>query len=329
MYQRLIMAVAMALSFHCAGQGQSVTTASLPKVLISQVVEHPALDETTRGIIDGLQANGFKQGESVMVRVESAQASAVLASQIASKFVNQQPAVVVGVGTLSAQSFGKAARERRTKLIFSSVTDPLAVELVESLENPGYNTSGVSNFIPLEPQLALFKKIQPRLKRLGILYNPGEINTVRIVQNLEAICPQVGLTLIKQAAIKTGDIPQASARLARQVDALLISNDNTALAAFPSIVRAAHKVGIPVYVSDTDAVTQGALLALGPNQYTVGLQTGAMVARVLRGEEIANLPVEFPHETQLVINLEVATRLGITIPEEIRLQATLINSVTR
>lgn len=329
MYQPLILAIAMALSFYCVGQGPLVIPAPLPKVLISQVVEHPALDETTRGIIDGLQANGLKRGERVTVRVESAQASAVLASQIASKFVAQKPAVVVGVGTLSAQSFGKAAREGRIKLIFSSVTDPLAVELVESLEHPGYNTAGVSNFISLEPQLALFKKIQPGLKRLGILYNPGEINAVRMVQHLETLCPQVGLILIKQVAIKTGDISQASARLARQVDALLISNDNTALAALPSIVHVANQAGIPVYVSDTDAVKQGALLALGPNQYTVGLQTGAMVARVLRGEEIASLPVEFPHETQLVINLDVANRLGITIPEAIAAQATLINGTLR
>lgn len=329
MYQHLILAMAMTLSFHCVGQGPSVIPTPLPKVLISQVVEHPALDETTRGIIDGLQANGFKRGELVTVRVESAQASAVLASQIASKFVAQKPAVVVGVGTLSAQSFGKAAREGRIKLIFSSVTDPLAVELVESLEHPGYNTSGVSNFVSLEPQLALFKKLQPGLKRLGILYNPGEINAVRMVQHLETLCPQVGLILIKQVAIKTGDIPQASARLARQVDALLISNDNTALAALPSIVHVANQAGIPVYVSDTDAVKQGALLALGPNQYTVGLQTGALVARVLRGEEITSLPVEFPHETQLVINLDVANRLGITIPEAISAQATLINGTRR
>jgi putative ABC transport system substrate-binding protein len=129
---------------------------------------------TTKGIIDGLEQNGYKRGVNLDLRVESAQANSALSSQIAAKFVSQDPDIVVGVATISAQSFAKYAKENKAKLVFSSVTDPLKAELVQSLDKPGNNTSGVSNFVELEPQIKLFQQIQSNLKRLGFLYNPSE-----------------------------------------------------------------------------------------------------------------------------------------------------------
>jgi len=291
------------------------------KVFISQIIEHPALNVTVKGIIDGLEKNGFKRGDNLNIRVESAQANAALASQIAVKFVNQTPDVIVGVGTVSAQTVAKYARENKVKLVFSSVTDPIGASLVKNLKRPGNNTSGVSNFVALEPQLKLFQKLQPKLRKLGVLYNPGEINSVSIVKKLEKLCPKLGITLVKQTANKTADVAQAATKLSEQADAIFISNDNTALGALQSIIRAANKVKVPVYVSDTDAVELGALAALGPNQYQVGLQTGKMIARILNGKDVNRMPVEFTSRTDLYINEEAARIVGIKIPKGIKSQA--------
>jgi putative ABC transport system substrate-binding protein len=88
---------------------------------------------TTKGIIDGLEQNGYKRGVNLDLRVESAQANSALASQIAAKFIGKGPDVVVGVATISAQNFVKYAKENKVKLVFSSVTDPLKAELVQRL----------------------------------------------------------------------------------------------------------------------------------------------------------------------------------------------------
>lgn len=296
------------------------------KVLISQVIEHPALDATTQGIIDGLAEAGYKKGETLDIRVESAQANGALAGQIASKFVTQDPSIVVGVGTLTAQSFAKYASEGKVKLVFATVTDPLGAGLVKSLKNPGNNTSGVSNFVSLGPQLSLFKKLQPNLKKIGILYNSGEVNSIHIVKQLEDLCPKLGLTLIKQTVSKTADVSQAATKLAQNVDAILISNDNTALGALPNIIKAAQNAKIPVYVSDTDAVEQGALAALGPNQYEVGKQAGKMVVRILQGADINSQPVEFPSKTELYINLDTASQIGLSIPKDVLKKASKVIS---
>jgi putative ABC transport system substrate-binding protein len=292
------------------------------KIFISKVVDHKALDMTVKGIIDTLTTNGFIQGNNLDIRIESAQANAALAAQIASKFVNKSPDVVLGVGTMSAQSFAKYAMNNQVQLIFSSITDPIGANLVQTLTKPNKNISGVSNFVSLEPQVKLFKTLQPSLKRLGFIYNPGEPIGKFIVAKLNIIAPHFNLTIVPQTVTKTSEIPQATTKLAYNVDAIFISNDNTALSSLQSIIKVANTAKIPVYVSDTDAVELGALAAIGPNQYSVGQQTGQMLVRCLEGEKLENMPVEFPTQTELYINLDAAKIVGLSIPESILKTAT-------
>lgn len=290
------------------------------KVLISQVIDHPALNATTQGIIDSLDKAGFKQGINIEIRVESAQANSVVAAQIANKFVAQHPDVVVGVGTLSAQSFIKPAASNKVNLVFSSVTDPIAAHLI------GANITGVSNFVPLEPQLQMIRKFQPGLKRLGIIYSPGEINSVSLIERLSAACAALDITLVKQPAAKTADVVQATAKIVSNVDAVFISNDNIALSSLQSIIKItqSHKHMVPVYVSDTDAVKLGAIAALGPNQRDLGMQTGRMIAKILNGAAIKDLPVEYPSKLELAINLEEARKIGVRVPTNVLDQADIV-----
>lgn len=291
----------------------SLSASPVKTVCISQVVEHPALNQTKQGIIDTLKCEGFIEGENLKLYTESAQASPVLAQQIASKFVSRKSDVVVGIGTLSAQSLAKAARQGKTTLIFSSVTDPLGGGLVQSLEKPGYNISGVSNFVALEPQLAFYKELLPNLKTIGVPYNPSEPNSVKIIEQLKVLCDTKA-----QPLMRTADASQSATALSARCDAIFISNDNTSLAALPAIVGAGRKTKTPVLVSDTDTVEQGALAAMGPNQYAIGQQTGMMIARILRGESAASIPVEFPSATEGRINASTAKQLGISIPESLK-----------
>eukprot|EP01037_Dinobryon_pediforme_P013253 gene13253-13361_t len=276
------------------------------KILISKSAAHPALDSTTEGVIDAIKAGGYREGENLEIRIENAQGNPALAAQIASKFVNQ------------------SADEGRAKLAFSTVTDPVASSVVSSLENPGNSTSGASNFVDLKPQIRLFKRIQPSLKKLGIIYNPGEINGVVIVKKLEEIAAEFDIEIVKQTISKTADVPQAASGLCERCDAIFISNDNTALAGFQSIVKACMEKKIPLYVSDTDDVEHGAVAALGPNQFKVGQKTGRLVLRALEGEDLGAIPVEFPNEEdlELFLNLDAAKNVNLDIPEDIIKSAT-------
>lgn len=321
---KLLLPIIATLGLSVSGQCASTNAETPKKVYISKIVEHPALDATTKGIIDALQQKGYEKGKNLEVRVESAQANPALAQQIAVKYINKSPDIAVGVGTVTAQSFAKQAAAGKVKLVFSSVTDPLKAGLVQSLDHPGNNTTGVSNYVDLEPQLDLFKKLQPNLKKLGFLYNPGEANSAILKEKLETLCPKLGLTLVCQAINKTADVAQNATKLAQNAQAIFISNDNTALSSLQSVIKAAQAAKIPIYVSDTDAVAIGAVAALGPNQYEVGLQTGHIIARLLDGSDITNEKVEFPTKNDLYLNADAAKRVGINIPDDLLKSATKV-----
>ena len=170
----------------------------------------------------------------------------------------------------------------------------------------------------------MFKSIQPNLKRLGFLYNPSEANSLILIKELEKICPELGITLVLQTANKTSEVAQSSAKLAANVDAIFISNDSTALSALQSIINNAIKAKIPVYVSDTDAVEIGALAALGPNQYNVGLQTAQIIIKAINGADLGSIPIEFPNQTELYLNEIAAEKLGIIFSDELKSKANKI-----
>ena len=308
----------------CPVLATQTSKAQKVRICISQVVEHPALNATRQGIEEALEEAGYVKGDNLDLWIESAQASPALAQQIADKFLALEPDLVVGIGTVSAQSFAKAAKNRKVRLVFSSITDPLSANLVNGLNRPGRNTSGVSNFVPLGPQLELFQKIFPNLKKLGILYNPGEVNSQIIVKKLEALTTKYGMTLVKQIVAKTVDVPQATQRLLGQADAIFVSNDNTTLSAISNVIQLATREKKPVFVSDTDVVEQGALAALGPNQYQLGLQTGRMIVRLLRGKNIEDQKVEFPDTQETYLNLAAAAKIGLQFSPDLLAQATKV-----
>ncbi|MDR2458623.1 MAG: ABC transporter substrate-binding protein [Holosporales bacterium] len=275
-------------------------------VSICKVIEHEALNAVVTGIRDCL-GDG-----DVQYTIDTCQGNPAIASQIISKFIGKRSNVIVAVGTTPAQVAFSCARKGETKLVFSSVTNPNSI----STNLTDTNTTGVSNFVPLEPQVKLFTEIQPDLRKLGIIYNTGEANSVDIVWNLREAVKGYGVELIEQGIQKASDIPQAvEALLAKGVDAVFISNDNMALANIPLIVKLCNRV--PVYVSDTDQVSKGCIAALGPNQYDIGIQTGKMIKRILYGEDINAIKIEYPSTTELHINKTKANKMGLNIPQTV------------
>jgi putative ABC transport system substrate-binding protein len=287
----------------CLGGGE--VAPKVLKIRILQSIAHPALDSTVRGIADEAEALKQSHGLSLDIKSQIAQGSVSLAQQIADRFASDNPDVFVGVGTLASQAFIKHAKLGR-KLLFASVTDPETA----GLNAP--NIYGVSNFVALDPQLKLFQSIVPNLKRLGILYNPGEPNSVVIVSRLDEICKRFGVTLVRATAANSSEIAQSARELASKSDAIFISNDNTALAAMPTIIRSVGNK--PVFSSDVDNVDgkSGVLAALGPNQYEIGRQTVRMIFKIFKDTRL-NQKIEYPSNTELYIDLDAANRLKLRI----------------
>lgn len=284
-------------------------------VAITQIVEHPALDAATKGVKDELAANGFVVGKNLKWSFESAQGSVATAAQIAKKFVGDAPDVIVAVATPSAQTV--AASTKTIPLIFSAVTDPVGAKLVASMAHPGGNVTGVSDMSPIGAHMGLIKRIMPAAKRLGVIYNPGEANSVSLVDLVKAEAPKAGMSVAEAAATKSGDVLAAARSLVGKVDALYIPTDNTVVSAFEAVVKVGQDAKIPVFAADTDSVKRGAVAAAGFNYYDVGRQTGKMVVRVLKGEKPAGIPAEGVAKTELYVNPGAAKKMGIAIPADV------------
>lgn len=342
-YARILRINGLALLFacfvhHCFGEtsvAPALVGAELEnvkkrvlKVKVLQSATHIALDKTRQGIVAALLKSGYVEGQSLHIVTESAQGNPALSSQIASKFTSQEPDLIFTLGTLSTLSFLKVVHEDKAKVIFVSVTDPLGSKIVDNVTCRTHQISGVSNFVDVKPQIEMIREIQPDLKTLGIIYNPTEINSVHVVGLLRNICKELNIELKEQTVTKTSELPQASTSLVQQVDAIYIGNDNTALSGFKSIVNSALKKRIPVYSSDVDQVKEGALAAKGPNQFSLGVQAAEMSLRLLKGERLSDIAIEYPKITEIHINMIMAQALNLRIKDSLLLSSKLIRSLS-
>src|SRR5690606_14204572 len=123
------------------------TLAEMAKVAVSQIVEHPALDATRQGLLDGLKAKGYEEGKNLEFSYQTAQGNPAIAVQIAKQFVGEQPDVLVGIATPAAQAL--AAATRSIPVVFTAVTDPVGAKLVGNVDKPERNVTGLSDLSPV------------------------------------------------------------------------------------------------------------------------------------------------------------------------------------
>lgn len=269
-------------------------------VCINQIVAHPALDRTVSGLIDYLKTED-KAVEFIQL---NAQNNGGLNLQNAQKCYAEQASVNVGVATLSAQSFLAQIDRFKVPLVFTSVTDPKNAGLLENAL-----ITGVSNFIPQDQQLKFFKTFDAQVKTIGVIYNLSESNSKSLNDALTALAPQENMRVVTKGVVRSADIKSALDQLLTEADAIFVNNDNMMLAAMPLIGKTVLAQKKLLFVSDVDIVEQGAIAALGPDQYELGSQTGRMIAAILSGKAPADLPYETPRKIKVMINCKVANQL--------------------
>lgn len=287
---------------------------------ISQLVEHPSLDEIRAGLMEGLIKNeGFKK-EDLNFKYFNAQGDMVTSGQIAGKLIGDRPDVVVGITTPSAQHL--LAKKSKIPVVFTGVNDPVSARLVPNLEKPGGYVSGVMLVSPVKEQLELVLKIKPSTKKIAILFNSGEDNSVHIAEVFKAEAKALKLVPVLTSINQSSQIRAATQSLVGKVDALFLPTDNTVISSLGTILQVSQQGNLPVFASDVASATQGAIAALGLDHYEMGLITAKMVARILRGEKPGNIPVLIPQKNSLYLNLSLADdKMGLSFPVSVLNQA--------
>ena len=276
----------------------------------------PSYFATAGAFRDGLKEAGYVEGQNVAIEYRWAEGHYDRLPELARDLVDRQVAVIfAGGGTDPA----KAAQAATTKIpiVFVSAADPVRTGLVASLSRPGANITGVSLLASVldAKKLGLFHELVPQASVIGALINPNYPEANLQLEEFQAAASRLGVRSVVLPAGSQTDINTVFGTLVQQhVDALVISTDPLFAALRDQLVALAARHSIPVMYFQSEFVTAGGLISYGPHFADGYRQGGVYVGRVLKGEKPADLPVMQPTRFQLVINLQTAKALGLSVP---------------
>ncbi|MFP4549410.1 MAG: ABC transporter substrate-binding protein [Spirochaetales bacterium] len=285
------------------------------RIGISKIVSHPALDAVEQGIKDELAELGYTD---IVFDVQSANGDISTANQIATKFRNDRVDVAVGIATPTAQALVNAITD--IPVVYTAVTDPVGAGIVPSLEGDGGNVTGYSDLTPVREQIGLIGQLDG-VSAIGHVYSSGEANAVVLAEMAAEAAEEIGVEFLTTTVTNTAEVRQATESIVDRVDIFYMSTDNTVVSALAALTEVANAAGVPVMTADpSSAEEQDVIGAYGFDYYTMGRATGALIAEILEGADPNEIPVQYLTDADdlvLHINLDVAERLGIVIPDAI------------
>lgn len=287
----------------------------MPTIGIVQIVEHQSLDMIRENILKQLEAEGFKDGETVNLKYENAQNDTNNLKTICQGFSAEKVDLIIAIATPSAQT--ALGETKEIPIVFSAVTDPVGAGLVRSMEKPGGNITGTSDAVSATKIMDFAQKLTPGIKKIGAIYSTGEPNSVSVIEELKEYAKKNGMQIKEATIMNSSEVKQAADSLVGKVDAVFSPIDNTVATAMPTIVDVLNKAKIPFYVSADTMVADGGLATDGVNYVELGVETGKMAANVLNGEATSDMPVKVLEKTQIYVNTKTAKSIGVEIPKEI------------
>lgn len=273
------------------------------------------LDDIVTGIKTSFEKAGYKEGKNVTFDVQSSHGDNSTLQSLASKFSTGGYDLIMPLGTGASQAILNLVKDK--PIVFGAVTDPKTAGLVDNPNKPGKNITGTSDVTLYKESLEILKKIAPNTKKVGILHNPGEANSVFGLSETKKYALELGLTLEISSVNNTAEVYPVAKALASKVDAFYVLPDVTVVSGIDGFIKASLENKKPLLVFGEDDVKKGGLVSLGTNYTKVGERTGEIALKVLKGESPGNIPVLGVTDADIFINTKTATSLGITIPDEI------------
>ena len=294
-----------------AGETAQTEESKTFKIGTTQIVEHPSLDAAKEGFKKAIEDAGIKAEYIDKSANGDNSANMTIAQQLVSENVD----LIFANSTPSAQAAKSATAD--IPIIFTSVTDAVGAELIDTMAAPGANVTGTIDLHPeTMPKTVAFLK-ELGAKNVGMIYNAGEQNSVAQIATVKELAAKEGVTIIDAAVSASSEVRQAAESLIGKVDAFYVVTDNTVVSALESVVDVANANTLPLIVGELDSVERGGLAAYGFDYYDIGYEAGQMAAQILlEGKSPSEIPAAYPANLKLLINKSVAENLGLEIKPE-------------
>jgi putative ABC transport system substrate-binding protein len=301
----------------CSASGKdSGGSTSGKKVAILQYMPHSSLDNCTQGVKNALDAAGIAYDVQIGSSGSADTDCQSYAEQMAS---SGNYSAIIAVATPAAVSAYSAVRNASSDIpvIFCAVSDPVSAGLVNSLDAPGNNCTGTADAVDIAGQVQLIKTMQPNIKNLGVIYTTTEANSISQLATLKAECEANGINLVQKGINEASELQAVAVSLVNEVDAITNLTDNNVVDNMSVVLEQANQKGIPIYGSEIEQVKKGCLASASIDYVALGKKTGQIAVDVLGGKSAATYPVVTVSDSFLVVNPDVASTLGITIPAEL------------
>lgn len=288
---------------------------------ISQFGEHASLDNCRIGFIEGLKQEGFVEGENIIVEYKNASFDTGNCTTIAQNFVSNDVDLICAIATPSAQACHNAAYEKEIPVVYTAITDPVGANLTDG------QITGTSDVLPVEAQLKLIRDVLPEAKKIGILYTTSEANSAYTINMYKELADSYGFEIVTKGVSDASEVALAIESIMDEVDCFSNLTDNTVVGQLDIMLDKAREAGKPIFGSEIEQVKKGCLAGEGLEYVDLGIQTGRMAAKILRGDAAAaDIPFETVTENYLYINNAAAESFGITFPEVVLERANVVDA---
>lgn len=298
------------------------TTTKNYTIGILQYISHPSLDQIKAGVVDGLKKEGLKDGENVTIKFLNGQGDQSKLKTMSQQLIQEGADVLIPIATPAAKAM---ANETTTiPIVAGAISDPVGSGLVTNLDQPTGNITGVKNEAPVADQVHLLKQLLPTAKKIGVIYSANEENSRSYVTKITELATKTGYQVKPYAIQSSTDLAQTVQVMNQEVDVIYVPQDNGIASAFQTLMNEANKAKKPVFVSVDNMVKEGGLATVGQDQYEIGVRTAKLAAKVLKQQGTKTLPFDVMDTGTVIINKTKAQELGITIPETVQKEATMI-----
>jgi ABC-type uncharacterized transport system substrate-binding protein len=274
------------------------------------------IEESEKGVLDGLREAGLVEGRDFTKTVRNAHGDMATVSALVDAALGEGSELILTFSTPTLQA--ALQRAKNVPVVFATVADPFAAGAGRSETDHAPNVTGV--YLPgaYAQMMPLIRELKPRARLLGTVYVPAEVNMVSQLPLMERAVREAGMELKAIAANSAAEVQEAAlALVANRVDAICQLPGNLTAAAFPSMAQVARRARVPMFVFQSSQAHAGAVLAVARDYYEGGRASGAVAARVMRGEPPAKIPFIGFSGTKLIVNRAAAHELGVSIPKPV------------
>jgi putative ABC transport system permease protein len=294
------------------------------KIGVVQFTDNSLLDVTRDSFVKELQNLGYVDGKNYQIILENAHGDAPTINTIIDKFLRDDVNLILTISTSATQAAINKVKDR--PVVFATVANPFIIGAGQNDSLHLANVTGVYGAVPMDKTLEMVNLFFPDQLKIGCLWDPSQANVIFNVNNLKNALTKYPQYRFEGAnASGSAEVYQAALSLVNKgIDVFVLPPDNIIYSAFDAVVKAAQVRKIPIFLSDVERLADGALLALGYDYSSSGIQAAHIVDRVIKGANPAQIPFEIYKKLTIGLNKNVAREIGLKIPTAVLERATLI-----